>query len=46
MAKPIGQTPILEGKSARRFLKKMEEPPSKEKIEYWKKINSQREVLF
>ncbi|OPY24048.1 MAG: hypothetical protein A4E26_00566 [Methanobacterium sp. PtaU1.Bin097] len=37
MATPIAPTPILKGKDALRFLKKMEEPPTKEEVEFLKK---------
>ena len=46
MAKPIGETPILYGEDALRILRKMNEPPTKEEIEYAKKIKSQRNVPF
>nr|WP_294998220.1 hypothetical protein [uncultured Methanobrevibacter sp.] len=46
MAKPIGPTPELEGEDAIAVLKKMREPPTKEEIEYAKKIKSQRNVPF
>ena len=46
MAKPIDETPTLYGKEARDFLRKMNEPPSKEDIEFRKKCESQRIVLF
>lgn len=46
MAKPIGETPTLYGKEARDFLRKMNEPPSKEDLEFRKKCESQRIVLF
>lgn len=46
MAKPIGPTPELEGEDAIAVLKKMREPPTKEEIEYAKKIRSQRNVPF
>jgi len=37
LAKPISPTPILKGKDAERFLKRMEKPPTKEKKEFLKK---------
>ena len=46
MAKPIGETPTLYGKEARDFLRKMNEPPSREDREFRKKCESQRIVLF
>lgn len=46
MVRPIGETPTLYGKEARDFLEKMNEPPSKEDIEFRKKCESQRIVLF
>lgn len=46
MAKPIGETPTLYGKEASDFLKRMNEPPRKEDIEFRKKCESQRIVLF
>ena len=46
MAKPIGTTPTLYGKEAERFLKKMEEPPTKKEKELSERIRNQRKVLF
>lgn len=46
MAKPIGETPTLYGADAREVLKKMNEPPTEEEIEFAKKIKSQRNVPF
>lgn len=46
MAKPIGKTPVFEGKDAIAVLKKMSEPPTKKDKEIAKKIRSQRRVLF
>ena len=46
MAKPIGETPTLYGSEARDFLRKMNEPPSKEDIEFRKKCESKRIFLF
>lgn len=46
MAKPIGTTPTLYGKEARDFLKKMEEPPTKEEKELAERIRKTRKVLF
>ena len=46
MAKPIGPTPELEGEDAIAVLQKMRESPTKEEIEYAKKIKSQRNVPF
>lgn len=46
MAKPIGETPTLYGEDAIRILRKMKEPPTKEDIEFAKKIKSQRNVPF
>jgi len=46
MARPIGITPTLEGEDAKKFLKEMGKPPSKEDIELNEKIKKQRKVLF
>ena len=46
MAKPIGKTPVFEGKDATAVLKKMNEPPTKKDKEIAKKIRSQRRVSF
>ena len=46
MTKPIGETPTLYGKETSDFLKRMNEAPSKEDIEFRKKCESQRIVLF
>jgi len=49
MARPIGATPALEGKEARDFLKRMEEPPTKDEIEMakrLKKLAKERRVPF
>ena len=37
MAIPIAPTPVLEGKDADEFARKMFEPPTEEEIEYMKK---------
>ena len=46
MAKPIGETPTVYGEDALRILRKMNEPPTEEEIEFAKKIRSQRNVPF
>ena len=46
MAKPIGKTPVFEGKDAIAVLKKMQETPTKEDKEFAKEIRNQRIVLF
>ena len=46
MARPIGATPVLEGRDAIEFLRKMYEPPTEEEKEYARKIKSQRNVPF
>ena len=46
MAKPIGETPTLYGKEARDFLRKMNEPPSKEEIEFRKNVNLKEQSYF
>lgn len=48
MAKPISITPPLEGKEARDFLKRMNEPSSKKDRKYKKKLEdkSHRFVPF
>jgi len=38
MARPIGATPALEGKEARDFLKRMEEPPTEKEKRFKKKL--------
>lgn len=37
MARPIASTPTLKGRDAERFLEKLEEPPTKEEVEFLKK---------
>ena len=46
MAKPIGKTPVFEGRDAVAVLKKMQQPPTKKDMEFAKKIRNQRTVLF
>ena len=46
MAKPIGATPVLEGKDAIEFLRRMYEPPTEEDKKLAKKIKEQRFVPF
>ena len=46
MARPIGDTPVLEGDEAAEFLNKMFEPPTEKEKEFKKKIGSQRRVYF
>lgn len=46
MAKPISETPTLYGKEARRFLKKMEEAPTKKDNQFWEEAESQRNAPF
>ena len=46
MAKPIGETPTLYGKDALNVIKKMNEPPTEDEVEFAKKIKSQRNVPF
>lgn len=46
MAKPIGNTPTLEGKNVREFLKRMKCPPTKGDLELKRKIDEQRKVYF
>ena len=46
MAKPIGNTPVLEGKEAAEFINKMFEPPTEKQKELSKKIKEQRFVPF
>lgn len=46
MASKINNTPTLTGRSAKRFVKLMNEKPSKEKRDYWKKVDSQKKVPF
>jgi len=47
MAKPISETPDLEGKAAEAVLQRMRDPPTKKDIEFGKKLSklySEREV--
>jgi hypothetical protein len=47
MASPIEPTPILKGKDAERFLKRMKEPATKEEKEFLKKaIKAYKENPF
>ena len=49
MARPIGITPALEGKEARDFLKRMEEPPTEKEKRFKKKLEklaAERRVPF
>lgn len=46
MAKPIGKTPVFEGKDAIAVLKEMQETHTKEDKEFAKEIRNQRIVLF
>ena len=46
MAKPIGATPVLEGRDAIEFLKRMYEPPTEKDREMARKIRQQRFVPF
>lgn len=46
MAKPIGKTPVFEGKDAIAVLKKMQQSPTEKDREFAKKIRNQRTVLF
>ena len=46
VASKINNTPTLTGRSAKRFVKLMNERPSKEKRDYWKKVESQKKCLF
>ncbi|WP_409200273.1 hypothetical protein [Methanobrevibacter sp. DSM 116169] len=43
MARPIKPTPTLTGEDAIDFLKRMNEPPTKEDIEFAKKVKEIRE---
>jgi hypothetical protein len=49
MARPIESTPTITGKDAEAVLKRMNEPPTKEDIEFRKKLDkiaSKRRVHF
>ncbi|MDO5832233.1 hypothetical protein [Methanobrevibacter sp.] len=46
MARPIGDTPILEGKEAEDFINGLGKPLTKKEKELIKEINSQRRVYF
>lgn len=46
MAKPIGDTPVLEGDEATEFLNHMLDPPTKKQKELSKKMKEQRFVPF
>lgn len=46
MAKPIKDTPILEGKEAAEFINKMFEPPTDKDKEFKKRLDNARKVPF
>lgn len=46
MARPIANTPPLEGEDAIEVLKKMLEPPTENDKEFAREIRNQRIVLF
>lgn len=46
MARPIGNTPSLEGKDAAEFINRMFEPPTEKEKRLSEEINSQRRVYF
>ena len=46
MASKINNTPTLTGRSAKRFVKLMNERQKKKKRDYWKKVESQKKVPF
>ena len=46
MAKPIGNTPVLEGKEAAEFINRMFEPPTKQEKEFKKRLEKVRKVPF
>ena len=46
MAKPIGNTPELEGEDAEEFIKKMFEPIPEEETIIKHRLQKQRKVLF
>lgn len=46
MAKPIGDTPILEGDEAAEFLNHMLDPPTEKQKELSRKMKEQRFVPF
>lgn len=46
MAKPIGVTPILEGRDAAEVINRMYEPPTEKEKEYKKRIDNARGVPF
>lgn len=46
MARPIGNTPTLEGKEAAEFINKMFEPPTEKDKEFKKRLENVRKVPF
>lgn len=46
MAKPIGKTPVFEGRDAGAVLKKMQQPPSKKDKEFAKKLGIKEQFYF
>ena len=46
MAKPIGNTPTLQGKEASDFLNRMVEPLTEKNKEFKKRYGAARKVLF
>ena len=46
MAKPIGDTPILEGKKAEDFLNSLNRPLTKKDKEFKKRLENVRKVSF
>ena len=46
MAKPIGKTPVFEGKDAVAVLKKMQQPPTKKDKEFAKKLGIKELFYF
>lgn len=46
MARPIGSTPVLEGKEAAEFINIMFEPPTEKEKEFKKRLENVRKVPF
>ena len=46
MAKPIGKTPVFEGKDAIAVLKKMQQPPTEKDREFAKKLGIKELFYF
>ncbi|MDO5849263.1 MAG: hypothetical protein Q4P18_06995 [Methanobrevibacter sp.] len=45
MARPIEPTPVLEGEDAIEFLKRMNQPPSKEQIKMFERMKKAKKIF-